>query len=134
MIYLATPYTHDDKAVREQRYREAVATSFKLTVNGHNIFSPIIMTHDMGVTFGLPYQYEFWEKWCHDFISSSNLFLVACMDGWEGSGGVSRESSYARSINKPVRFVWREDLDMYDADLAKFAFHEFPQSGDFWPL
>jgi|SRR5271157_1025842 len=134
MIYLATPYTHPDVEVRKNRYREAVAVAYRLTVNGHNIFSPIIATHEMGNQFNLPYDYAFWENWCHDFISSSKVFLACCMDGWEDSAGVGKESTYARSINVPVRFLWKDDLYMPDEDLAKFAFHEFPQSGDKWTL
>jgi hypothetical protein len=134
MIYFATPYTHENEAIREKRYTEAIASCYRLTICGHTLFSPIIQTHDMVCTFKIPFKFDRWESWCHDFISSSRLFLVACMDGWETSQGVSRESSYARSIGVPVRFLWRDDLYMPDEDLANFTFHEFPQGGDHWPL
>jgi|SRR5208282_1471253 len=134
MIYFATPYTHEDPAVREKRYREAVATTYRLTVTGHKIFSPIIATHDMVVSFNMAFWYKQWEGWCHDFISSSTMFLVGCMEDWEASSGVNRELEFAKSIGMPIRYLWRDDLNMPDADLETFEFHETPQPGTSWPV
>jgi hypothetical protein len=41
MIYLASPYSHPDRAVREERFRGACRATAALLRSGHAVFSPI---------------------------------------------------------------------------------------------
>jgi hypothetical protein len=53
MIYLASPYSHPDPAVREARFREACRAAAKLMRLGQPAFSPIVHGHPIAV-YGLP--------------------------------------------------------------------------------
>jgi hypothetical protein len=42
MIYLASPFTHDDPAVRQQRFEAACRAAAILISQGKTVFSPIM--------------------------------------------------------------------------------------------
>ncbi len=57
MIYLATPYSHDDPNIRAHRFTVANRVASKLMRDGRMVFSSISHTHPIalagGVAFGL---------------------------------------------------------------------------------
>jgi hypothetical protein len=61
MIYLASPYTHPDPVVREERFAAACAVAAQLLRFGHLVFSPICHSHPL-TRFGLPLDWGFWER------------------------------------------------------------------------
>jgi len=52
MIYLATPYSHDDPEVMEERFALVTATAAQLMLAGYVVYSPI--THGHAVQVALP--------------------------------------------------------------------------------
>ena len=52
MIYVASPYTHEDPAVREERYLAALRYTAKLLANKRWCFSPIVHCHDLALRRG----------------------------------------------------------------------------------
>ena len=55
MIYLASPYSHPDAVVREQRFRDVCLAAARLIRAGQIVFSPIAHSHPIASGgFGLP--------------------------------------------------------------------------------
>jgi hypothetical protein len=61
MIYLASPYSHPDPAVRQERYEAVCQAAAELISRGHIVFSPVAHSHTIA-TYGLPGDWEFWQR------------------------------------------------------------------------
>jgi hypothetical protein len=101
MIYLASPYTHPDPAVREQRFDAACVVAALLLREGHLVFSPIAHSHPL-MRFGLPIEWDFWSRYDSCHLERCDEVLVLMLDGWEESRGVQAEIALAKSLGKPV--------------------------------
>ncbi len=108
MIYLATPYTHDDAAVERQRYQRACELAAHLTVGGHVVFSPIVHGHAMRVATWLQLDRAHWMEIDFEFLRRSDALVIAKMPGWETSLGVQDEIAYASTHGIPIYF-WTID-------------------------
>src|SRR4051812_15243129 len=84
MIYLASPYSHDDPTVREERFREACRATAALIDVGEVVYSPIVHSHPLAA-HGLPTAWEFWEKQDRELIARCDEVVVLTLDGWESS-------------------------------------------------
>ena len=80
MIYLASPYSHPDTAVRELRFREACRAAAELIRRGHAVFSPIAHGHSISLA-GLPTGWAFWEPFDRLMLQLSEEFFGADA-GW----------------------------------------------------
>ena len=105
MIYLATPYSDPNAGVRIDRAWEARRYMAALMKAGHVVFCPIAMTHDTAEEYGLPYEFEFWDRMNREFISVSSEVIIAQIPGWRKSRGVTHELTIAADIKKPVRYA-----------------------------
>jgi hypothetical protein len=104
MIYLASPYSHPDPAVREQRFRAACRAVAELLLAGEHVFSPIVHSHPL-VDYALPLTWAFWAGIDRAFLERSDELVVLMLDGWAHSVGVREELRIARELGKPVRFL-----------------------------
>jgi hypothetical protein len=104
MIYLASPYSHPDPAVREKRFRDACRAATALLRNGRAVFSPIAHSHPL-VEHGLPTDWSFWEWQDREHLARCDEVMVLMLDGWEESVGVREEIRIARELGKPVWFL-----------------------------
>lgn len=95
MIYIATPYSHSDEAVRELRYKHACVLWRYLLVRGHDAFSPIVHAHPTAVRYAMPKGHEFWERWNRGMLDLARELIVAELPGWEESKGVRKEMAHA---------------------------------------
>lgn len=107
-VYLASPYTHEDKEVMKQRYLKTmkyILESFEKEPY-HTIYSPIVYYHQFAERFELPRDAEFWRIRNEDMIASCKELRVLKLPGWELSQGINElEIPYAREIKKPIVFV-----------------------------
>ena len=108
MIYLASPYSHPDPAVREQRFRAACRATAAQLRAGAVVFSPIVHSHPL-VEFGLPTAWSAWERIDRVYLERCDEVVVLMLDGWEESAGVRAEVGIARGLGKAVRFLATED-------------------------
>jgi hypothetical protein len=104
MIYLASPYSHPNAAVRAHRFREVCRAAAMLLSAGHAIFSPIAHSHPL-VEHGLPTDWFFWQRWGQNMLTRCDEVVVLQLDGWIDSVGVQAEIALARSLGKPLQFV-----------------------------
>jgi len=104
MIYLASPYSHPDPAVREKRFLAACRTTAELIREGHTVFSPVLIGHSLA-SEGLPGDWEFWEPHDREQLGQASALVVLMLPGWEESVGVQAEITIARAIGLPVAYL-----------------------------
>jgi nucleoside 2-deoxyribosyltransferase len=119
MIYLASPYSHLDIAVREQRFREACAAAVRLIAAGHVVFSPIVHGHPL-VGHGLPTEWAYWERFDRAHLVRCDEVVVLMLEGWRESVGVVAEIRIAEELGKPVRYL-APDAPAFPPTLAHVA-------------
>ena len=105
MIYIASPYTHADPAVMEQRFDAACRAAGELMRQGHVVFSPIAHTHPIAVRCELPRGWDFWERFDREFIRAAEKVVVLKLPGWEESNGVAAEIKLAEAAGIPVEYM-----------------------------
>lgn len=110
MIYLASPYSHPDPAVRQARFDAACRAAAELIRRGYVVFSPIAHSHCIA-QHGLPLNWGYWERHDRRFLAACDELWVLQLDGWEHSRGVQAEIAIAKEMGKPVRFVSETELD-----------------------
>ncbi len=108
MIYLTSPYSHPDPAVRKRRFRAACRATAALLRAGEVVFSPIVHSHPL-VGFALPTEWAFWERIDRAYLERCDEVVVLMLNGWKESVGVREEIRIARAAGKPVRFLGVED-------------------------
>lgn len=117
-VYLATPYTayYEDGKVNQElmnkRYRDVTKCASVLMLWKYIVFSPITHNHNIVLLNDLPRTYEFWLSYDKQFIYWCDELFVLMVDGWKESKGVNWEINYAKEINKPVRYIEKEILNL----------------------
>jgi hypothetical protein len=109
VIYVASPYSHDDPAVRQARFEAACRVTAELIRQGKSTYSPIAYSHPLS-RYNLPLDWKFWQRHDLDFLAICSEMVVLKLPGWEESVGVRAEIAAARTLGKPVTF-----LDVVDA-------------------
>jgi nucleoside 2-deoxyribosyltransferase len=104
-VYLASPYTHNDKAVMEERFINACKAAGRLLCAGFKVFSPIAHSHPIAQVHDLPVDYAFWSKYNLSWISWADRLYVLRLDGWKESTGVQKEIEYALLLDKPIVYM-----------------------------
>lgn len=102
MLYLASPFSHDDPEVREARYKAALAETALMLSSGHNVFSPICYSYQFERDCGLS-DWAFWMRVDLDILSRCGEVHVLMLPGWDVSRGVKAEIEHARKIGKPIK-------------------------------
>jgi len=105
MIYLATPYTHDDPAVMLERFLQVNRTAARLMASGVHLISPISHTHPIALAGELPTSWDYWEAYDRRLIEICTGMSVVCQDGWDCSVGVTAEVNIAREFGLAVEFI-----------------------------
>ena len=103
IIYLASPYSDPDPAVREARFHAVCREAALMTHNGLAVFSPIAHSHNIAL-HGLPLDWEYWKRVDHSFLALSASVVVLMLDGWRESTGVIAEIKWADELRKPVTY------------------------------
>ena len=103
MIYLASPYSHPDPLVREDRFNAACQATAQLVLGGRSVFSPIVHGHPL-VRHGLPTEWTFWQRFDIEYIRCCDEVLVLRIDGWEESEGVRAEIELAAALGKRASY------------------------------
>ena len=102
MIYLASPFTHKDKAIQRERYKLVLALTEKLIQKEWLVFSPIVYGWAMT---GIATDYKSWAGFNDEMILLCDELWVLTIPGWAESRGVSHECKLARECWKTVRWI-----------------------------
>jgi hypothetical protein len=104
-IYLASPYTHNDPLVMEERYLAVCLKASQLAKEDYYVYSPIVHWHPVAKLYGLPRDWEFWKKLDRESIQLMDEVWILRLDGWSMSIGLGNEIIIAREFNKPYIFI-----------------------------
>lgn len=105
LVYLAVPYSHPNKKVREKRFNIVNKVAAKLISEGEHIFSPISSSHPISLAGDLPKSFDFWIEYDRAFLKCSKKLIVLMLKGWEESIGVSGEIKIAKQLNIPIEYL-----------------------------
>ena len=76
---------------------------------GQVVFSPIVHSHPL-VEYGLPPDWDFWQRCDREHLQHCDEVFVLMLDGWRDSAGVQAEVRLAEELGKPVSYLDPEDL------------------------
>ena len=110
ITYLASPYSHPDPEVRQDRFERAVVAAGKLMRRGRTVFCPIAHSHDIGIYLGEESSFEFWMRQDLPILRHCAELVVLMLPGWRDSRGVRREIDTAYAIGIPVSNVLPGEL------------------------
>ena len=103
LVYLASPYSHPEKEVREARFRAVSRYAARLAKEGIPVFCPIAHSHPWAEYGELDdVDHDFWMRVDEPFILLCTELWVLQLPGWEESRGVQAEVERFRQARKPV--------------------------------
>lgn len=114
MIYLASPYSHSNPLIQEQRFLEVASAAAQLIHEGLPVYSPIAHWHTIARLSEKPISHEQFIHIDFQLIDVCSELIVLAIPGYEQSNGVQAEIEYARCKNKKVTVFhkysngWRE--------------------------
>lgn len=110
MIYLGSPYTHPDMAVRWERYVRVLRTTALLISQGEAVYSPIV--HSMHIALMFPDMFSqdssSWRQHNMHMVACSQQVYALMLNGWRESVGLTDEIIYSKAIGLPVHGVNEE--------------------------
>jgi len=104
MIYLASPYSHPDPAVRQRRFEAACQATARMIRDGRPVFCPVVHSHPL-TRHGLPGDWRFWERYDRVYMASSREFAILALVGWKESQGIRAEVRIARELGMPFWLI-----------------------------
>lgn len=117
VVYLASPYTHKDLGVKEQRAKQVARVAGYLISHGFNIFCPIAHSHYIAEHSSLPAasaagpnyetspEHRMWMRVDLAILEQCAELYVLMLDGWEASKGVQEEIAEARLTGKQISYL-----------------------------
>jgi len=104
-VYIASPYSHPEALIREERYLRASFYLMQKLKRREWAYSPIVHCHELAKIWGMPGDAKFWEEYDFAMIRGARAIEVLRLDGWQESVGVKAEIEYATSIGVPITYV-----------------------------
>lgn len=104
MIYLCSPYSDPDPAVREARFQAACKFASEMMRAGSHVLSPIAHTHPIAL-YGLPKEWAFWEEYDAGILAMCSEMVVLMLDGWEESVGIAAEVKIAEGLGMRISYL-----------------------------
>jgi nucleoside 2-deoxyribosyltransferase len=99
--YLASPYTNYPHG-RANAAIDVASVAGELMKRGVVVFAPIVHGHAITEAVALPLDHAFWMRQCHaPFLGCASL-IVAKLDGWDSSKGVTMEIGWAADLDMPT--------------------------------
>jgi hypothetical protein len=105
MIYVASPYSHRDPAIREHRFQMVEKYIVSELRQKMVAFSPIVYAHKMAVEFGLPTDAEYWKGFNNSIMRRCDSIVILRLKGWDRSKGVEYERQLAEELHMPVNYA-----------------------------
>ena len=104
LIYLASPYTHDEMQVVAYRYNKTVAFVAANLSQHEFIYSPIVYAHNIATAHKLPTNAEWWWSFNKTMIERCDVMWLLGLAGWDESKGVRQEVDFGHIIGKIILY------------------------------
>jgi len=113
LIYLASPYSHEDMKVCRERFERVCFVAARLMEKGLFVYSPIAHTHPIAIHGGLDHlDHDFWMNMDKVMMDRCDELYVCAMDGWKESEGISIEIDYMDELGKCFYILDPDTLEL----------------------
>lgn len=112
MAYLASPHSHPDAQVREDRYRAVCRAAAWMFRHGLWVYAPIAHTHQIAIDGEFPADFDAWREYDRHMLSLCDRLCVLKLDGWKESKGVQAEIAMASEFHLPVEYLDPATLEL----------------------
>ncbi len=118
MIFVASPYNHEDRDVMKKRIAiNAKYCGYLLRLELVPV-SPIMFGTKVLEFVNLPHDFGFWDKLSYAYLQQCNEMHVLHLDGWLESRGVKEEIQFAKEKKMLIRHIGvkvrNDDTIMYE--------------------
>ena len=113
MIYMASPYSKYPDGRRWAAHDAAFAT-VALWRKGLAAYSPVVHGHALTEATGelQPDDQDWWFQTNEPMMAKADALVVAMLDGWDQSEGISREVNYFQQEGKPIFYYTKKELGL----------------------
>lgn len=112
-IYLASPYSHEDPKVMQERFVSVSIASAYLMSMGNVVFSPIVHSHVVAKYLDNALNHKFWLTQDGSHISTCDKVTIYTLDGWTTSFGVTWEIGFANGLHIPITHLTVETVQKW---------------------
>ena len=103
-IYLASPYTKYPKG-HDQAFMDVVTLQGRLLANNILAFSPIAHGHAVSRCNKMDVDDPIWIRLNRRMLPHFPALLVAEMEGWKDSDGVTEEIKTMEGLERPIYYI-----------------------------
>ena len=111
MLYLASPLSHENPAVRRRRYEIACRATAKLIAARIPVFSPLCNSVPAVELGGLKASHDDFLAVDLPILRRCDEVLIVGIEGWDQSPGVKLEMSEAFEHQKPMILIGEADIE-----------------------
>lgn len=104
-IYLASPYSHTDSVIRQDRFEQAEKMTVDLINRNLNIFCPIVYCHELANRYAIDSTFDRWREFNFTMLRFASELYVLDIPGIADSEGVQAEVAFARQCGMTIMFV-----------------------------
>lgn len=105
-LYLASPYSHPDPLVRQERFIKACHAAGRLMKQGHSAFAPISHSHPVAEVMGeRATDHAFWMAVDLPILARASKLVILTLPGWEDSKGIAEETNFAKANGIPIEYL-----------------------------
>lgn len=119
LYYLASPISHDEASVVQQRLEAVVMLQGQLLLAGVLAYCPHAHWNQAVAAVGTPSDWCFWKHPSFGMLDRCGALIVYRLPGWARSVGVQEELAYAMRFEKPVYFCEQQQEVMLIEKLAQ---------------
>ena len=121
LIYLASPYSHPDEAIRKMRYMQALRATIMLFQENHYVYSPIAYTHPIATLGEFHLGFDVWGDFDFHILSKCDELWILPLAGWRDSIGMKSEIYEAIALGIPIKLVPAHIVDALLNEEGKLA-------------
>ncbi len=115
MLYLISPYTHDDPEVMAQRLLITRAAGAILAERGVHFISGVLLGDAYAAALRVEVDHAWWMGRCLPLLDVCDRAGVLPLPGWRDSAGVAAEIAAAQGYRLTVETM----IELYDAALER---------------
>lgn len=108
LIYIGSPYTHEDPFIMEDRYQKTLKATATLLKEGFHVISPVVHCHPLSLKFTLPPHFDFWKEYNLKILEKCDILLVLNIEGYLYSKGLKGECNFAKA--KGIKIIQSYEL------------------------
>ncbi|NCU40025.1 DUF1937 family protein, partial [Candidatus Falkowbacteria bacterium] len=104
MIYVISPFWHEDADVREKRRAINISYADMLIKRGEMVFSPLKYS-EKNINSNSASSESYWLDFDIEIMRGCDTAHVLQIDGWKESKGVANEIDWAKKNNMEIKYI-----------------------------